>query len=304
MSHTISCREAKQQDLVTYLASLGHDPKRVKGDEYWYLSPLRQESDPSFKVNKKFNIWYDHGLGKGGNLIDFGVLYYGCTVKELLQRLHSYSSFQQPSSGRPLPPAQKTGPDEKSRISILSASVIESSALIQYLNARKISLDIAREHCRQVEFQLYGKQIMAIGFPNRSGGYELRNPSFKGSSSPKDITYIDNGQSSVSVFEGFFSYLSFHQLNQQKPVPTNFLVLNSLAFLEKSRPLMEQHRDIHLFLDRDRAGQRLTEKALQWDQRYIDHREFYSGYKDLNEWLMDQHPPFRQSHNRRLGRSI
>ena len=166
MSHTISCREAKQQDLVTYLASLGHEPQRVKGDDYWYLSPLRQENDPSFKVNKKFNIWYDHGLGKGGNLIDFGVLYYGCTVKEVLQRLHNYSSFQQPPSGPVFPPLEETGPDDKSRISILSASLIESRALIEYLNTRKISLDIAREHCRQVEFQLYGKQIIAIGFPN------------------------------------------------------------------------------------------------------------------------------------------
>jgi DNA primase len=304
MNHSITCREAKQQDLVTYLASLGHEPKRVKGDDYWYLSPLRQESDPSFKVNKKFNVWYDHGLGKGGNLIDFGVLYYGCTVKELLQRLHNYSSFQQLPSGSSLHPVQKNVSQEESKIRILSASDIESPALIEYLNTRKISLDIAREHCRQVMFQLYGKLITSIGFPNRSGGYELRNARFKGSCSPKDISYVDNGQSSVAVFEGFFSYLSFYQVNQQSPDPTNFLVLNSLAFLEKSRPLMEQHQVIHLLLDRDRPGQHLTEKALRWDRRYTDQRDLYSGYKDLNEWLQHQRPPFQQHQERKLGRSL
>ncbi|HVU57731.1 MAG TPA: toprim domain-containing protein [Puia sp.] len=304
MNHHISCREAKQQDLVAYLERLGHLPKRVKGDDYWYLSPLREESDPSFKVNKKFNIWYDHGLGKGGNLIDFGVLYYGCTVKELLQRLDNHSSFQQPPSGSSVHPTQKSVAKEESKISILSATEINSPLLIEYLNTRKISLDIARKYCRQVAFQLYGKQITAIGFPNRSGGYELRNGNFKGSSSPKDITYIDNGQPSVAVFEGFFSYLSFHQLTQQQPTATNMLVLNSLAFLEKSRSLMEQHQAINLYLDRDRSGQQLTEKALQWDRRYIDQRALYCGHKDLNEWLQHQSPSFQQRHKRKKGRSL
>lgn len=304
MSHSISCREAKQQDLVTYLAGLGHYPKKVKGDDYWYLSPLREESEPSFKVNRKFNIWYDHGLGKGGNLIDFGVLYYGCTVKELLHRLNDHFPFQQPSPEQSFQTVQKTPPTDDSRIRIMSEGAIDSPTLLQYLNTRKISLDIARAHCRQVAFQLYGNQVTAIGFPNRSGGYELRNARFKGSSSPKDITYIDNGQSSVSVFEGFFSYLSFHQAHLQKPDTTNFLVLNSLAFLEKSRSLMEQNQVIHLFLDWDRSGQQLTEKALKWDKRYMDQRDLYSGYKDLNEWLMGQYRPFNQSENLRMGRSI
>jgi len=31
---------------------------------YWYLSPLREEKEASFKVNRKKNVWYDHGIGK------------------------------------------------------------------------------------------------------------------------------------------------------------------------------------------------------------------------------------------------
>ena len=81
--------DAKKLSLVTYLASLGHQPKRKSGDDHWYLSPLRQERTPSFKVNGRLNLWFDFGTGNGGTIIDFGVLYFGCDVSAFLQKLDS-----------------------------------------------------------------------------------------------------------------------------------------------------------------------------------------------------------------------
>ena len=72
--------EAKQIDLVDYLSALGQRPQKVRNNDYWYLSPLRTENTPSFKVNRTRNVWYDHGIGKGGNLIDFGIIYFNCSV--------------------------------------------------------------------------------------------------------------------------------------------------------------------------------------------------------------------------------
>jgi DNA primase len=76
----ISIREVKEMDMIDYLFKLGFQPVKIKGVDYWYLSPLRNEKTASFKVNRKINRWYDHGLGKGGNLIDFAILYSDCTV--------------------------------------------------------------------------------------------------------------------------------------------------------------------------------------------------------------------------------
>lgn len=42
--------EAKQLRIVDYLASLGYHPQSVISKQYWYLSPLRDERTPSFKV--------------------------------------------------------------------------------------------------------------------------------------------------------------------------------------------------------------------------------------------------------------
>ena len=88
----MNCEQANQLDLVEFLDKLGYQPQKVKSNDYWYLSPLRNEYDPSFKVNNQKNCWYDHGLGAGGKLVDFSVRYFNCQITEALQKI---SSFQQ-----------------------------------------------------------------------------------------------------------------------------------------------------------------------------------------------------------------
>jgi len=239
-SQKLSCEEARRMDLVEYLAQLGHHPHHVRGHEYWYISPLRGEKTASFKVNRKLNLWFDHGVGKGGNIIDFGILYHECTVPELLDRLSQYQNGPAFSFHLSLP-SRLAGAGEKKespgKIIVLDARPLAAKSLIDYLESRKIPLDIAARSCREVDFSLYGKRQTAIGFPNRSGGYELRSEQFKGSSSPKDISFFDNRADEIIVLEGFFNYLSFQTINLNKQAPlTNALILNSLAFLEKSRP--------------------------------------------------------------------
>lgn len=91
-----SCEKARQLDMVAFLSGLGYEPVKIRNQDYWYLSPLRNEKTPSFKINQRLNRWYDHGMGKGGNLIDFAVLYYRCTVGEFLAILRSNVSFHPP----------------------------------------------------------------------------------------------------------------------------------------------------------------------------------------------------------------
>jgi len=92
-AQTLLCREVNQFDLVGYLKNLGYHPAKIINNDYWYLSPLRDEKTASFKVNRKINVWYDHGIGKGGNLIDFGKLYYNCSVKDFLARFRSENTM-------------------------------------------------------------------------------------------------------------------------------------------------------------------------------------------------------------------
>jgi len=211
-------------------------------------------------------------------MIEFGTLYHNCSISELLQKLKSYfSSHQQIYSHAEMP---EHGPS----IRVINATEIKSLTLQKYLAQRRIPLVLAEQNCRQVEYNLNGNIFTAIAFKNNAGGYELRSQNFKGSASPKDVSFIDNGAKEVAVLEGFFDFLSLLKINQtNQQILTNFLVLNSLAFFEKSRSIIEKHETINLYLDRDDAGIKCTQKALEWDQKYIDRSDLYKDFKDLNE---------------------
>jgi DNA primase len=307
--------EAKQIDLVDYLAALGHRPQKIRNKDYWYLSPLREEKTPSFKVNRSLNVWYDHGIGKGGNLIDFGILYFNCTVGDLLSHLSQYQntpspSFHQHPSPQNFPTSYYSGADEKkettkgSKIIILEARPLADKSLLEYLQKRRIPLEIAERFCKEIDFLLYNKKRTVIGFQNNAGGYELRSAYFKGSSSPKEVSFFDHGKEQLKVFEGFFNYLSYQTINKQNTAPlTNFLVLNSLSFFQKEKERMENHSQIHLFLDRDNAGIKFTQQALQWSAKYIDQSHIYKKCKDLNEHLIKFQEP-RERQSQRLGRHL
>ena len=65
----MNIEDVKQIPIADYLHSLGYSPVKQQGNGLWYKSPLREEHEPSFKVNTDRNLWYDFGAGKGGNII-------------------------------------------------------------------------------------------------------------------------------------------------------------------------------------------------------------------------------------------
>ena len=300
----LTCAEAKQVDLVNYLAFLGFHPSKVIRDDHWYHSPLRSERTPSFKVNRRLGVWYDHGLGKGGDLIDLGTLFYKCSIAEFLDKLSqqqkTFSFQQQPSFTTMHSPPSPAGEREKTadnKIIVTATRSLVNRSLINYLLERKISVETGQQYCCEVDFLLYGKQRTAIGFKNDTGGYELRSKNFKGSSSPKSITVIAPQSKELTVFEGFTDLLSFHELNRSQPSSSiGYLILNSLAFISRARVIMERYEKVNLMLDRDKAGKKATAKILGWDKdRYHDQSGYYRQHKDLNDYLCSLPPPHRKA---------
>jgi CHC2 zinc finger/Toprim-like len=292
----MNCEKANQIDVVHHLYLLGYEPKKIKGTDHWYFSPFRNEKEPSFKVNKNKNVWYDHGLGKGGTLVDFMMEFYHCNVIEALQKISSFHeqlSSQNKGNNvrdfhREKPIKNATVHTRENSIKIISAKQpVTDFSLQRYAMKRKIDPQILNKYCHEVAFELQERNYRAIGFKNNAGGYELRNEYFKSGSSPKFISYIDNKAKNLSVFEGFFDLLThqtFHK-NQEQEL-TNFLVLNSLSFFERSLLLMEKHAGVKLYLDNDEAGRKCTETALKRSAKFQDKSKLYKGSKDLNEWVM------------------
>ena len=278
----MNCEKANEMDLVNYLKQLGYEPKKVRGKDHWYLSPLRKESTASFKVNQKLNAWYDHGIGEGGSLVDFGIKYFTCSVTEFLDKLNQ-SDFSVPKH---LHNIKNEEGEPENKLQIISVNPLTSKSLIRYLERRGIDTTISKKFCKEVEYSFGEKSCHAIGFKNDEGGYEVRDPFYKYSSAPKAVSTFDNDYKDIAVFEGFMDYLSYLSIPKLNIENTNFLVLNGASLFQSARAFLETHDKINLFLDRDETGRKLSVQSLKISNKYEDKSSLFEPYKDLNEWLM------------------
>lgn len=272
----------RQIPLADFLARLGHEPLRMRGNEWWYAAPYRTERTPSFRVNVDKQLWYDFGLGKGGDIFTLaGEFVHSNDFMEQVRFITEAGIVPLPQiEPRPYKTVEKKPAFEEVEIRPLS-----HRALLSYLEERGIAPAIAKQHCKEIHFRLYGKRYFAIGFETRSSGFELRNRFFKGCIPPKDIALISQGSSRCHLYEGFMDWLS--ALTLDIGIAEDSLVLNSVANVDKAVPALENYQEIICHLDHDDAGRRTVEVLRKrFGERVADHSGLYSGYKDLNEYLV------------------
>ena len=171
---------------------------------------------------------------------------------------------------------------------ILSDDPLRHPALIGYLVSRGIVPSVAAAFCREVRYEVNGRAFFAVGFRNDAGGWELRSERFKGGSSPKHITTLDNRSDTVIAFEGFMDFLAYLSLKHPERLRIDAAVLNSVVNLSKAIPFLSRHPVIHAFFDNDEAGRKTTSDLIRLCPRseVIDQSSFYSGHKDVNDYLI------------------
>ena len=293
---------AKQIRIADYLHSLGYSPVKQQDINLWYKSPLREEAEASFKVNTERNQWYDFALGKGGGIIELAShLYATDHIPYILERIAEQTPHVRPVSF-------SFGKQSFSEPSFQQLEIVplSSPALLSYLQGRGINLELAKRECREARCTHNGKRYFAIAFPNGSGGFEVRNPYFKGCIAPKEISHIrqaGKARTTCYVFEGFMDYLSFLTLRQES-CPNypeldgqDYIVLNSVSNVSKALYPLGSYERIHCFFDNDRAGmEALRQIRMEYSRDlYIrDASQTYSGCKDLNEYLQKQAERNRQ----------
>lgn len=277
----------KNISIRVFLAEQGILPKHERAGYGMYLSPLRNESTPSFKVDYNQNLWYDFGTGEGGSIIDLVAKMERCSVAEAIRRLENDTI----SGATPLyVEREHCVIPNKSQIEVISVGELNHTALVGYLRDRNIELATARKYCNEVRYKIGSNEYFAIGFKNDAGGWELRNEYFKGSSTPKNITTISNDSDTVMVFEGFIDFLSYLSL-KGNPSPTiDTTVLNSVANLQKAIPFLQSHRTVHAFLDNDDAGRKSLVNLRESlpGSEVVDQSAFYRNHKDLNDYLRNR----------------
>ena len=89
-------------------------------------------------------------------------------------------------------------------------------------------------------------------------------------------------------FEGFMDFLAYLSLKYPERLRIDAAVLNSVVNLPKAIPFLSRHPVIHAFFDNDEAGRKTTSDLIRLCPRseVIDQRHFYSGHKDVNDYLI------------------
>lgn len=283
----------KQQSIVDYLLQQGYSPQHIRGNAYWYCSPLRNEQTASFKVNAERNQWYDFATGEHGDIIDLVCILQHCSIAEAMKHLSSASNtFAVRSSTRATPSFSFGGTSIPAappahHMELVSVKPITHPKLLQYLAERGLKKSDVFSFLWEISYKTSDKTFFALGFANDAGGWELRNPYFKGCMSPKSIRTIKvkDGQQ-LQIFEGFMDFLSWRKLHPE--INADSIVLNSLALLPKIIPLLTSYTSIECFLDNDVAGRKAFDQLKCSCPRIIDGSVRYQAHKDLNEWLVAQ----------------
>ena len=101
---------ARSRSVVGYLIAFGAKGFQ-KGNRWTCPSPLRDETKASFSVSTDKNLWYDFGLGVGGDLIDLVMRIEGCSFKDAVQSIMSMDMKDMmedhPSGGSSVAPASE-----------------------------------------------------------------------------------------------------------------------------------------------------------------------------------------------------
>ena len=276
----MNCEEVKEKiNIRTVLESFHLFPVKENRKKAFYFALDREEKIPSLSVDFVKNKAFDFGTGKSYDVISIVQQMNQCSVSEALKYLEKldfsiHNEFQ------------NEGTKQYKEYKILNVREIQHPALVQYLKSRKVYEQ--KELVKEIEYELNGKKYFGVGFFNNSGGVEIRNKYSKICLGKKDVTLLKNELNSfneILIFEGFFDYLTFKNLEKNENSNSDYIILNSTSMLFKVEETLKKYDKISLFLDNDKNGNATKKAILKKYENVEDCSLIYQKFKDLNEWF-------------------
>jgi len=282
--------------IADYLHACGIKPAKRYNGYALYHAPYREDPNASLKVDFRQNLWHDYGTSQGGSIIDLVMKMRGCSAYEAIAHLaEGKATTLAPSSfHREAHIGQRRDEQRPNNTRcILSINEALPLHLQSYLReVRKIDLAVASPYLHHVRYEVGGREYSAIGFPNRAGGYELRDDkTFKGTIAPKDISVIA-GQANnapLYIFEGVMDFLSLLTMKGKEAISPS-IVLNSVSNIHRAVAYLHEKGidSVRAFFDNDPAGRQALQAIQSTGIKVEDMSRHYSRYKDLNEYHIAQ----------------
>ena len=282
--------------IADYLHACGIKPAKRYNGYALYHAPYREDPNASLKVDFRQNLWHDYGTSQGGSIIDLVMQMQGSSAYEAMAHLAegkathlAPSPFHRETHMKQIREEQR--PSNTRRILFISEAL--PLHLQNYLQeVRKIDLAVASPYLHHVRYEVGGREYSAIGFPNRAGGYELRDDkTFKGTIAPKDISVIA-GQANnapLCIFEGVMDFLSLLTMKGKEAISPS-IVLNSVSNIHRAVAYLHEKGidSVRAFFDNDPAGRQALQAIQSTGIKVEDMSRHYSRHKDLNEYHIAQ----------------
>lgn len=282
--------------IADYLHACGIKPAKHYNGYALYHAPYREDPNASLKVDFRQNLWHDYGTSQGGSIIDLVMKMRGCSAYEAIAHLaEGKATTLAPSSFHSEAHIGQRRDEQRPNNTrrILSINEALPLHLQSYLReVRKIDLAVASPYLHHVRYEVGGREYSAIGFPNRAGGYELRDDkTFKGTIAPKDISVIA-GQANnapLCIFEGVMDFLSLLTMKGKEAISPS-IVLNSVSNIHRAVAYLHEKGidSVRAFFDNDPAGRQALQAIQSTGIKVEDMSRHYSRYKDLNEYHIAQ----------------
>ena len=300
----MNIEQANAIPMPEILQKIGCVPVKEQGADMWYLSPLRDEKTASFHVNASKNVWYDFGLGKGGDVINFAQSYLDSRGED-----HTHADALRWVNNMMLSPVSilyvpREKPQEiKTTLTLSKVMELEHRLLVEYIESRGIFLSLAKKYLSEVLVNnaKTGKKFHAIGLPTESEGFELRNKVFKGCIGAKSISFIRGKQVpavEIHVFEGIMDFLSAVGEQKDGQFQGDAIILNSVSCLPQAFPYIKNYyyRSLYTWLDNDTAGMLATHALKELAEKegiltFQAMNKTYAPHKDVNAWHMQKSKP-------------
>ncbi len=276
----MNCEEAKEKiSIRMVLESFNLFPVKENRKTAFYFALDREEKVPRLSVDFVKNKAFDFGTGKSYDVISIVQQMNQCSVSEALKYLEKFDFSIHNEF-------QNEGTKQYKEYKILNVREIQHPALVQYLKSRKVYEQ--KELVKEIEYELNGKKYFGVGFFNNSGGVEIRNKYSKICLGKKDVTLLKNELNSfneILIFEGFFDYLTFKNLEKNENSNSDYIILNSTSMLFKVEETLKKYDKISLFLYNDKNGNATKKAILKKYENVEDCSLIYQKFKDLNEWF-------------------
>lgn len=306
----MNIEQARSLSLEDFIKRLGH-PEVNKGNnrEAWFLSPLRTEKTPSFKVDRQRNKFIDFGDGTKGDIIDF-VRAYGPragwgspTVSDSLKRIADVVGNLPQRSFRPSRADRRGFGNQEKTSAATDNSVrtfridhigsIQSKSLVDYLRQRQLHVNTAKEYLKQIIYTHVpsSRQYYGLTWPNEAGGQEVRSPHFKtiiGNKAPSIVEVNDpRKKPGTALFEGMTDYLSYLKIAKDE-VMARAVIMNSTSMHHRVADLLNSlppNEPVRAYLQNDTPGLKVAAKIREAVPHVLLQNHKYAAYSDLNNFL-------------------